>query len=64
MTLLINKTIMKYGKESEITKETNKIIRNNVLIIFISGLNGSILETLFLLNPSDLPNALAKSPRA
>jgi len=43
-----------------ITKETNKIIRSNALRIFISKLNGSISETLFSLNPPDLPNALAK----
>jgi len=60
MTLLINKTIMTYGKDSVITKETNKTIRNNALRIFISGLNGSITETLFSLNPPDLPNALGK----
>jgi len=60
MTLLINKTIMTYGKNSLITKETNKTIRSNALRIFISGLNGSISETLFSLNPQDFPNALAK----
>jgi len=60
MTLLINKTIMTYGKDSVIAKETNKTIRSNALRIFISGLNGSISETLFSLNPPDLPNALAK----
>ncbi len=60
MTLLINKTIMTYGKDNVITKETNKTIRSNALRIFISGLNGSISETLFSLNPPDLPNALAK----
>ncbi|KAH8278177.1 hypothetical protein KR018_011022, partial [Drosophila ironensis] len=60
MTLLINKTIMTHGKDSEITKETNKTIRNNALRIFISGLNGYISEILFSLNPPDLPNALAK----
>jgi len=60
MTLLINKTIITYGKDSVITKETNKTIRSNALTFFISGLNGSISETLFSLNPPDLPNALAK----
>ncbi|KAH8323940.1 hypothetical protein KR074_002533, partial [Drosophila pseudoananassae] len=60
MTLLINKTIMTYGKDSVITKETNNSIRGNALRVFISGLNGSISETLFSLNPPDLPNSLAK----
>jgi len=55
ITLLISKTIMTYGKDSVITKETNKTVR-----IFISGLNGPISETLFSLNPPDLPNALGK----
>jgi len=50
MTLLINKTIMTYGKDSEITKETNKTIGGNSLRNFISGLNGPISETLFSLN--------------
>jgi len=54
MTLLINKTIMTYGKHSVIAKETNKTIRSNALRIFISGLNGYISETLFSLNPPDL----------
>jgi len=53
---------MTYGKDSVITKETKKTIRSNALRIFISGLNGSISETLFSLNPPDLPNALAKVP--
>jgi len=60
VTLLINKTIMTYGKDSVIAKETKKTIRSKTLRIFISGLNGSISETLFSLNPPDLPNALAK----
>jgi len=60
MALLIYKTIMTYGRDSEITKETNKTIRRNALRIFISGLSGSISETLFSLKPPDLPNALAK----
>jgi len=49
-----------HGKDGVIAKETNKTIRSNALRIFISGLNGSISETLFSLNPPDLPNALAK----
>jgi len=56
MTLLINKTIMTYEKDSVIAKETNKTIRSHALRIFISGLNGSISETLFSLNPPDLHN--------
>jgi len=60
MTLLINKTIMTYGKDNLITKKTNEIIRSNALRIFISGLNGSISETIFSLNTPDLHNALAK----
>jgi len=60
ITLLINKTIMTYGKDNVITKEKNKTIRSNALRIFISGLNGLISETLFSLNPPDLSNALAK----
>jgi len=51
---------MTYGKDSEITNETNKTIRSNALRIFISGLNGSISETPFSQNPPDFPNALAK----
>lgn len=51
---------MVYGKDSVITKETNKSIRNNALRIFISRVNESISETLFSLNPLDLPNASAK----
>jgi len=47
MTLLINKIIMTYGKDSEITKKSNETIRSNAFRIVISGLNGLILETLF-----------------
>jgi len=60
MTLLINKTIMTYGKANVIAKETIKTIRSNALPILISRLNGSISKTIFSLNPQDLPNALAK----
>jgi len=51
---------MTFEKDNVITKETNKTIRCNALRIFICGLNGSISETRFSLNPPDLPNALAK----
>jgi len=51
---------MTYGKDSVITKETNKTIRSNALRTFISELNGSISENLFSLSPPDLANALAK----
>jgi len=51
---------MAYGKDSLITKETNQTISGNALRIFISGLNGSISETLFSLCPPNFPYALAK----
>jgi len=54
MSLLIDKIILTYGKGSEITKETNKSIKSNALRIFNSGLNGSISETVFSLNPTHL----------
>jgi len=38
----------------------HKTTRSNALRTFISGLNGSISETLFSFNPPDLPNALVK----
>jgi len=46
---------MTFEKDNVITKETNKTIRCNALRIFICGLNGSISETRFSLNPPDLP---------
>ncbi|EAL58749.1 gag protein [Wolbachia endosymbiont of Drosophila ananassae] len=60
LTLLINKTIMTYGKENPITTEANLRHRQNALRVFITGLNGPISGMLFSLNPPDLPNALAR----
>jgi len=47
LTLLINKTIMNYGKENPINTETNLRHRQNALRVFIAGLNGLISGTLF-----------------
>ncbi len=60
LTLLINKTIMTYGKDNPITTETNLRHRQNALRVFITGLNGPISGMLFSLSPPDLPNALAR----
>jgi len=51
---------MTYGKDNVISRETNKTVRRKAQRISVSGLNGSISETLFSINPMDLPNALAK----
>jgi len=46
-TLIINKTIMTYGKESPITTETNLRHRENALRVFITGLNGTFCALCF-----------------
>lgn len=61
LTLMINKTIMTYGNSSEITKEYNKRHRSDALRVFITGLNYPLNNILMAINPTDLPNALAKA---
>jgi len=58
LTLLINKTIMTYGRNKPITAEMNEKHRKTALRVFITGLNGQISDTIFSMNPPDLPNAL------
>lgn len=60
LTLLINETIMTGGKEIFITSVANLRHTQSPLRVFITGLNGPISGMLFSLNPSDLPNALAR----
>jgi len=58
LTLLINKTIMTYGRKKPITAEMNEEHRKTALRVFITGLNGQISDTIFSMNPPDLPNAM------
>jgi len=56
LTLLINKTIMTYGRNKPITAEMKH--RKTALRVFITGLDGQISDTIFSMNPPDLPNAM------
>lgn len=58
LTLLINKTIMTYGRNKPITSEMNEKHRKTALRVFITGLNGHISDVIFSMNPPDLPNAM------
>jgi len=58
LNLLINKTIMTYGRKKKITAEINEKHRMTALRVFITGLNGQIAGTIFSMNPTDLPNAM------
>jgi len=60
MNLLINRTMVTYGKDNVIIRETNKTLRSSALRIYISGINEIDSETLFSLNIPDLANALVK----
>jgi len=53
LTLLISKTIMTYGRNQPITAE---MIEKHRKTVFITGLNGQISDTIFSMNPPDLPN--------
>jgi len=59
LTLLTNKTIMTYGRNKPITSEINNRHRQSALRVFVTGLNGPISSTLYSMNPTDLPNAMA-----
>ncbi|XP_061393000.1 glycosyltransferase-like protein gnt13 [Musca vetustissima] len=61
LTLLINKTIMTYGNDRTITKESNDFHRQTALKVFISGLNAPYNNIVASMQPTDLPNALAKA---
>lgn len=50
LTLLINKTIMTHGTNSEIT----------IPLTFITGFNYPLNQILFILAPTNLPNAKAQ----
>jgi len=58
LTLLINKTIMAYGRNKPLTAEMNEKHKKTALRIFITGLNGHITDVTFSMNPPDLPNAM------
>jgi len=55
LTVLINKTIMTYGRNKPITAEINEKNRKTALRVFITGLNGQISDSIFPMNPPDLP---------
>jgi len=57
-TLLINKTIMTYGRNKPLTAEMNEKHKKTALRVFITGLNGHISGVIFSMNPPDLPNAM------
>jgi len=58
LTLLINKTIMTYGRNKPLTAEMNEKHKRTALRVFITGLNGHISDVIFSMNPPDLPNAM------
>jgi len=58
LTLLINTTIMTYGRNKPLTAEMNEKHKKTALRVFITGLNGHISDVIFSLNPPDLPNAM------
>jgi len=58
LTLLINKTIMTYGRKKPITAEMNEKHWKTALRVFITGVNGQISDTIFSMNPPDLPNVM------
>jgi len=49
---------MTYGRNKPITAEINEKHRKTALRVFITGLNGQISDTIFSMNPPDLPNAM------
>jgi len=61
-TLLINETIMTYGRNKPLTAEMNEKHKKTALKVFITGLNGHISDVIFSMNPPDLPNAMVIVP--
>lgn len=61
LTLLINKYIMTHGNDSLMTKESNEFRRQPALKVFVSGLISPYNNIISSMQPSDLPNALAKA---
>ncbi|KAH8356646.1 hypothetical protein KR084_006475, partial [Drosophila pseudotakahashii] len=59
LTLIINKTRENaIVGNKPITLEMNEKHRKTALRVFITGLNGHISDTIFSMNPQDLPNAM------
>lgn len=60
LTLLINKVIMTYGNDSQSSSDMKAKERETALRQFIRGLNPPLNNTLYNINPPDLPTAIMR----
>jgi len=49
---------MIYGRNKPLAAKLNEKHKKTVLRVFITGLNGHILDVIFSMNPPDLPNGM------